>query len=212
MRCSEERKLLMKTDVYKFKKSADSIEGVTGIAEKAARYNDLDKKQEIKLSLLCEELVGMLPNLLAYGSGEFWIENEGKSFEIHALVRSDTKLTSFDREELLAVSASGKNAASVGIMNKIRIAAEVMIANYALSAAAATDIENVASPDFYNMGMNTNPVGYTGQWSLQSYRSSAKPDAAAWDELEKSIIANLADDVTVGIIGGKVEIVVKKTF
>ncbi len=202
----------MKTDVYKFRKAADSIEGIAGLAEKTARYNALDKKQELKLSLLCEELVGMLPKLLEYGSGEFWIENEGKSFEIHAVVKAETKLTSLDREELLAISASGKNAASVGIMNKIRIAAEVMIANYALSAASIGDIENAASPDFYNMGMNTNPIGYTDQWSLSSYRSSAKPDAAAWDELEKSIIANLADDVTVGIIRGKVEIVVKKKF
>ena len=31
-----------------------------------------------------------------------------------------------------------------------------------------------------------------------------------WDELEKSIIANLADDVTVGINGDNVEMVITK--
>ena len=31
-----------------------------------------------------------------------------------------------------------------------------------------------------------------------------------WDELEKSIIANLADDVTVGINGNNVEMIITK--
>ena len=34
----------------------------------------------------------------------------------------------------------------------------------------------------------------------------------AWDELEKSIVANLADEVTVNIVGNAVKIVITKTF
>lgn len=34
----------------------------------------------------------------------------------------------------------------------------------------------------------------------------------AWDELEKSIVAKLADDVQVGIRSGKVELVIRKRF
>jgi len=50
-------------------------------------------------------------------------------------------------------------------------------------------------------------------WSLQKYRvkSEEKKDEA-WDELEKSIIANIADDVLVSLNGKSVEIIVKKTF
>ncbi len=33
-----------------------------------------------------------------------------------------------------------------------------------------------------------------------------------WDELEKSVIANLADDVSVGIVGTTVEMTVTKAF
>ena len=33
-----------------------------------------------------------------------------------------------------------------------------------------------------------------------------------WDELEKSIVAKLADDVIVGVRGKNVEIVIKKEF
>ena len=54
-------------------------------------------------------------------------------------------------------------------------------------------------------------------WSLLNYRDSFDSAAQiekreAWDELEKSIIANLADDVIVGVLGDKVDIVVKKKF
>ena len=202
----------MKTDIYKFEKAFTDIDSINGLAAKIAVYNELDKKQELKLTLLCEELVEMLPKLLKYGQGSFWIENEGKKYMIHALVEADSLLSSIDRDEILSVSSSGKNAAAVGIMNKIRIAAEIMLANYAQTAGTA----GISSPDmhytYYDMGQFADPIGYTNEWSLSAYRKSAKSDEAAWDELEKSVIANLADDVTVGIIEGKVEIIVVKNF
>ena len=34
----------------------------------------------------------------------------------------------------------------------------------------------------------------------------------AWDELEKSVIAKIADDVIVGLKGKRVDIIVKKSF
>ena len=47
----------------------------------------------------------------------------------------------------------------------------------------------------------------------ESFDSNAQAEKQeAWDELEKSIIAKLADDVIVGVLGGKVDIVVKKKF
>lgn len=203
----------MKTDVYKFEKDAADFDNISGIAAKIAAYNELDKKQELKLTLLCEELVEMLPKLLAYGKGEFWIENEGKKYEIHAVVEADSLLSSMERDEILSVSKSGKNVAATGIMNKIWAAAEVMIANYAISAGTAGAVY-AADPNYayYNMGQFVDPIGYTSEWSLALYKENAKADKEAWDELEKSIIANLTDDVTVGIINGKVEIVAIKNF
>ena len=203
----------MKTDVYEFKKNEKNISTVIAAAGRIAKYNELTAKQELRLTLLSEELVEMLPKLLTYGKAEFWIENDGAQYKIHALVEADSLLSSMERDEILSVSKSGRNAAATGIMNKIRAAAEVMLANYALSAgtsgAVYTDNINYA---YYNMGQFADPIGYTSEWSLALYRENAKTDKEAWDELEKSIIANLADDVIVGIIGGKVEIVAVKNF
>ena len=49
-------------------------------------------------------------------------------------------------------------------------------------------------------------------WTLSRYKDSQKNSEEPWDELEKSIIANLADDVIVSVKGNKVEIVIVKTF
>ena len=57
-------------------------------------------------------------------------------------------------------------------------------------------------------------INYSYFWKLQEYRNSVKKEeqVEAWDELEKSVIASLADDVTVGIKGNHAQIVVEKKF
>ena len=66
-----------------------------------------------------------------------------------------------------------------------------------------------------NPGSAINSMNY--MWSLENYRNSFdtisdRNEAVqeAWDELEKSIIANLADDVRVGVSGNKVSLVIEK--
>lgn len=201
----------MKTDVYTFEKNDIVFDRINEIVSKSAHYNELDNKKELKLTLLCEELVEMLPNLLEYGSGKFWIENNEQNYEIHVEVVSNGMLSTIERDDLLKVSRSGKNAAAVGIMNKIRIAAEVMLSNCACSGAVSGVSFTDSHYAYYNLGMYQDTIG-NNQWSLLAYKQNVEKETEAWDELERSIVANLADDVTVGIIGGKVEIVVKKSF
>ena len=58
------------------------------------------------------------------------------------------------------------------------------------------------------------------EWSMVEYEDALsarirRDEAAAleaWDELEKSIIANLADEVRISIRGREVEMVVYKSF
>lgn len=208
----QERIHIMRTDIYSFEKNEASVSQISVEAHKIAAYNGLGHKEEMKLTLLSEELVEMLPNLLHFGAGKFWIENNGSEYEIHVKVEPENMLPTMEREKILAVSKSGENAAAKGIMNKIRIAAEIMLANYAETADASALMYSESPYAFYDMGMYQEPFGYASAWSLSQYRSEAKTDSEAWDELEKSIIANLADDVVVGIIKGTVEITVKKKF
>ncbi|MBR0366565.1 MAG: hypothetical protein IJH94_07180 [Clostridia bacterium] len=194
----------MKSDVCRLEKNMSDFHRIPAEAEKVAAYNNLDERQSRRLRLLSEELIGMLPELLEFGRGEFWIENDGKSFELHVSVTPED-IVDIDEEKILSVSKSGKNAATKGIINKIRVAAQMMILSYGESSTAY-------SYDFYDMGMVTGMHNYANAWSLTSYKEQVTSHKEEWDELEKSVIANLADDVIVGITGKKVEIVVVKNF
>jgi len=68
----------------------------------------------------------------------------------------------------------------------------------------------IETPAVYDM----TPV-----WTLQTYRANLEEKHvdneaadAAWDELEKSIVANLADDVVVGVKGDCIELVIIKNL
>lgn len=199
----------MKSDICTL--SANDIESLKKVlseTEKTAVYAALDKKQSGRLRLLAEELVEMLPSLLAFTAGEFWIDCKGTNFELHTTLTPNNSLTSEKRDELLKVSSSGKNAAATGIMAKIRLAATFMLIDYEKNVA-----EMPATAAFYHDGMGANPYFPISSWSLENYRAKAKSEQGEkWDELEKSIIANIADDVLVGVEGKKVEIIVKKSF
>ena len=182
----------MKTDVFELTQDKQGLENMLNEAEKAAAYSGLDKKQTIRLR-----------ELLEYIKGEFWIESKGKAFELHLSATLDDMFAA-DREKLLSISTSGKNAAAKGVMGKVRSVFETMLIEYVATPS-------VYYADYYSMGMLPEPSYYTALWSLEQYKTAEK-DENKWDELEKSIIANLADDVVVGIKGKNVDIIVKKNF
>ncbi len=193
----------MKSDVCKLTQDAESLNVVLTETEKASEYVGLDQKQASRMRLLAEELVGMLPELLSFSKGEFWVETNGKAFELHASLIPEEPLTAYKREQLLEISTTGKNEAAKGIMNKIRLAAQFMLLDYNHIA------DYMSQPmDFYQFGMTTSSM-----WSLNTYSSKVKSvKGEPWDELERSIIANVADDVLVGLQGNRVDIIVKKAF
>ena len=175
----------------------------------------LEKKQRLHLRLLAEELFGMLRSIAGDVKADYWLEHEGKRFEMH--MQSEMKLTEEMRGQLISASSSGENAAARGLMGKIR----VMIAE-----VLCKDVEGPALLSGFSLGMMgmASPTAQsaaagTYHWSMEQYMDEVKKrkdesDAAseAWDELEKSIVANIADDVGVWIVGSEVEITVSKAF
>ena len=56
-------------------------------------------------------------------------------------------------------------------------------------------------------------INYPYTWTLENYKNQAKKaKEEAWDELEKSVIASIADDVIVGVKGKRADIIVIKKF
>ena len=124
------------------------------------------------------------------------------------------------RRELLAMAKSGKNARARTFMGKIRDMLESCMCSY--EEAEQEELAAGIVMPFGEMGC-MDPMafgaGFAGDvWSMQKMRDEAEqaggePKAEeVKDELEKSIVARLADDIRVGIRGDKAEVVIEKVF
>ena len=203
----------MKSDVIKLTMAGDGIEDALRAASDSAAYRGLGKKEALHLRLLTEEMLGMLRQITGGAEANFWVTSEGRAFELH--LAAYPLVTGKMRRELLDASTSGKNEAARGFMGKLR---DIM--DRALIA------DDVASPsDYYLRGLimpanMSDPMAYAASanmvsWSMQHYKTAVEQDSGAkeeWDELEKSIVANIADEVKIAITGNTVEMTVYKKF
>ncbi len=177
-----------------------------GMTEKLGAEQGLERKQILHLRLLTEELFSMLRSLTGEVDAEYWLEYEGKRFDIH--MKSDVKLTDELRQQFLSASTSGENAAAKGVMGKLRVVIAEALVTRPSVPAFSLGLVSTASPTAQVAGANAY------QWSMEKYKAEVKKqkDEESWDELEKSIVANIADEVSVRIIGANVEIIVTKAF
>ena len=175
----------------------------------------LDKRDTLRLDLLVEETLGMVKAMLDDFYGQIWFVADGKACEIHFEATSD--MNADKKQELLSVSSTGKNTAAKGFMAKL---GEVI--SGALHGMGNT--MDTYGQETIKYGIIHTPSVLSANsdmmtiWTLQSYRSDLSEahsdDGAeeALDELEKSIVAKLADDVLVGVKGDRIDLVIKKKF
>lgn len=199
----------MKSNIREFSSAKPFDRSLLEETEKCAVYNGLDRRSALRLTLLTEELLRMLPNIGESYTGRFWLENEGTAYELHAVIDMAVR-SAGARKTLLKFSDSGENAAAKGVVGKIRAAVEKLMLEEDPDAAWAS------AGMLY---MDVDPADQDGNaysWSLEKYMTYDFADEEAkkevWDELEKSVVARLADDVTVGVRGKKAEITIKKKF
>lgn len=174
----------------------------------------LDKRDALRLDLLVEETLGMVKNMLEDFYGQLWFTADGKACEIHFEATSDMDVEK--RQELLSVSSTGKNVAHRGFMAKLGEVISGALHGFGRTMDAYGQetvkygIVHSPSPMMGNADMMT-------VWTLQTYRDGLDQACddeaeAALDELEKSIVAKLADDILVGVKGDRINLVIKKQF
>ena len=198
----------MKSDVITVSSKGNQMEAALAQAEKVAAYKGLKGKNALHLRLLTEEMMGMMRSITGETEGKFWIEDEGDEYRLHLL--AETSMDSEKRDQLLAASSTGKNESARGLMGRLRDFFE---------RGEDDDYRSFPSPLLYSgMYEHSSMPALDWEWSMMRYEDFLSSrvknnDAAAreaWDELEKSVVAKVADDVKVSIRGRSVEMILVK--
>jgi hypothetical protein len=113
----------MKSNVCKIEKGTRDLGAILKESERVAVYNELTHKQTLQLRLLCEEIDGMLPNIIDVFDGEFWIDFENHVCKVNVLLKIP-EFNIYQKEELIGIAKNKKNSAAVGIVGKIRDSVE----------------------------------------------------------------------------------------
>lgn len=146
----------------------------------------LKDKNALRFRLLCEEVLRLAKAIIGYDIIEFWIEGTNRIARIH--LETDNHLDEAGQQELLSVSTTGSNSVEEGFFGILR-------------------------------SMFTMEGIHEERWSLKDYqdeirerRKNDKYAQEAWEDLERSLVANLADDIEVGITRRKINMLVTKDF
>ena len=204
----------MAANKIKISNTGENMNAALDLTEKTAKSMGLSSRDTMRLRLLAEEMMSMVRAITGSFTADYWLEHEGTTCKL--VLSAKSELDYGKRSEFLSVSTTGKNTAKVGLMEKIRGIFEAGLYGMEQSFAAQAEY----GVGMYSAGMmGAVDAGMTEaiySWSMQKYKDEIKskrteyPDV--WDELEKSIIANLADEVSVGVTKNGVELTVQKKF
>ena len=198
----------MKSNVCKIENGTKDLAAILAESERVAEYNRLTHKQTLQLRLICEEIDGMLPNIIDDFEGELWIDIDNGVCRVNVSIRIP-EFNIDKKEDLIGIAKNKKNAAAVGIVGKIRSTIE----DFFLCGAPTNTFGE--STGFLPLSTGfSEGVDYSYLWRLEEYRTSVKKEdnTEEWDELEKSVIASVADDVIVGVKGKRADIIIVKKF
>ena len=195
-----------------------NFEGTLAKVNSCAGQLDLSKKDSLHLKLIMEETIGMIKAMTGDFTAAIWAEKHDGSCAVKLL--ANTRMDIDKKNELISASANKKNALAKGFMGKISDIIE--------TESLIFDDVNKYQIELGNMGMYYGSMGAYGttgmsgtpfmnsfRWSLNDYKNNlneTKDDdeahLEAWDELEKSIVANIAKDVIVGVKKNFVEMTI----
>lgn len=194
----------MKTDIINVSSKGAGMQAALAQAEKFSSYKELSGKNALHVRLLTEEMMGMMRSITGETSGLFWIEDDQEgTCQLHLHVT--TLMDPEKREQLLAVSSSGKNEAARGLMGRLRNFFEQggdASAMYLFSP----ELQEYSSSPTLNLEWSMSAY----QHQLQAWTDRDQKARDMWDELEKSVVTHVADDIKVSIRGDHAEMTIVK--
>ena len=196
---------------------SDIIQGsdAMGRADRAIEDLELSAKDELHIKLVFEETIGMLKAMAGEYRALIWFEKYKNQMCLRLTAKTD--MDAEKKNSLLGVSSSGVNSSVHGFMDKVRDVIENGILDYNNVMKLQQEYGG-GFVSYGTMGMYSSSEGLSDAglaWSLYEYRNSLSEEMggdvsakAAWDELEKSIVANIAKDVVVGVKGDRVDMTI----
>ena len=202
----------MKTTKIMVNSNGFGMENALNEVESLSQGMGFDERSARRARLLAEETLSMVRAIVEDFSADFWAEGSPDGcFEIHLL--AEAAMNYDKKQELIGTSSMQRNEASVGIMGKIKDFIEDSLYNMQDGASISAGDSHLMSMG----GVAIVPDAY--MWTLEKYREDVEKNGdedadmdAALDELEKSIVANIADNVQVSVVGNHIELVIHKKF
>lgn len=182
------------------------------MVEEFSRDMGFDERSARRTRLLAEETMSMVRAIVGEFVAEFWMESKPEcSCILH--LQADSPMNFEKKQELIETSSRQRNEASVGIMGRIQDFIEDSLYSMEYSQLVTMGGSEIMSLGGVALAMD----GY--MWSLDKYREDMEQKSdeeavmdAALEELEKSIVANIADDIRVYVKGNDIEMIIEKNF
>ncbi len=201
----KERPLYISTPLYindNLRRTYDTVEMVHDYAVS----EQISEKDERCVGLLVEETIGMVAAMVGGFEGEIWLEGDQKGCDVCLEGKILPILSGFEIPK--------------GFMAKV---GQILHCSFLFdNTEEVPDSLRSAIPDYIMSGIGRLKEGglMVGKWSLTACRKELKEKAASFaearealDEMEMSVVANLADEVTVGLREeGKIRLVISKSF
>ena len=174
-------------------------------------YSEVSPKSLLRLRLLSEETMNLIRTITGDTdmTAEFWAEKEGSLCSLH--LKTNTIMFEDKRKELLEVATDKENAAAKGFLGKIREVFELALLPKDERAARESRIGMMGLVD--PTALMNSPME---EWKMSAYVDRINNSKAvtefvqeARNELERSILGNLAKDVSIGIVGDDVNMTVE---
>ncbi len=197
------------TDIITVYSRGVGMEEALAATERFGAAGGLDKKDNLRLRLLGEELFGTMRAIVGDVKARYWVEQEGSSYEIH--LQSDVLMTQEMRSELLALATRSEKESKSFLGKLLYMIGTVLIPSDESASLLSAGFMSMGSPGGYRVGSDAFV------WTLSYYKQGVESlkngeGEEAWDELEKSIVVSIADDVAVRIRGTKVDITIYRKF
>ena len=196
----------MKSESIVISTNEGNIDKVLEVVE--AFSKDLDHKTGLRIRLLAEETMNLIRSITGEMDAEFFLERDEDQVRLH--LNTNTIMFAAKRKELMEISTSKENAAAKGFMGKIREVFELAMLPKDERSARESRIGMMGLVDPTALSATSSET-----WKMSNYKNSVEEmdqdtefAQEARNELERSILGNIAKEVEISIIGDDVKMTI----